>query len=111
MKKLVVMTAIAATAIAGRSTAFAHGMRSGARRIEEVGERRALVHWRQSVSAQIDLEFPPSCKPSPIEAGPTAGIEQAYVIDCDQGLDGATFGVKGLGPIITDATLLVNFRD
>jgi hypothetical protein len=98
-------------AIAGSSTAFAHGMRSGAMRIEEVSEHRALVRWRQSIVAEIELDFPSGCRPSQIDAGAMTAMERAYVVDCDRALAGETFGVKGLGPVINDATLLVTFKD
>jgi HupE/UreJ protein len=100
----------ACAVLAPAGDARAHGMRSGAMRIEEIGETRALVHWRQSIPAEIEVEFPEDCRASDLEGGARA-VERSYLVECARPLAGETFGVKGLGPIITDATLLVTFRD
>jgi hydrogenase/urease accessory protein HupE len=92
---------------ASGSEALAHGMRSGALRIEQTGEGRALVEWRQTVPARVELELPSGCKSSAVgEAN-----DRVYALDCSAPLESSTFGVRGLGPIITDATVLVSFLD
>jgi hypothetical protein len=49
--------------------------------------------------------FPPECAVTPDEE------LSAFTLDCAGGLEGVRIGVRGLGPILSEATLLVRFAD
>lgn len=94
----------------GAGTAAAHGMRTASLRIEELAPGRALVTWQEGVrDDHARPVFPSGCQASaPSES---EDKQRSFVLECDGGLAGKTFGVEGLGPILTDATVWVGFKD
>ena len=87
-------------------SARAHGMRTASLRIDEVGPTRALVRFSAPVADAAEPVLPGDCASA--EASEIAGV---YTLDCPDGLAGRTFGARGLGAAVNDATVFVRFRD
>jgi len=93
-------------------SAAAHAMRIGALRIDETSDTRALVRWTTTVpDARILPELPESCVAAPIDVDMEAGGQRLWTLDCKGGVAGRVFGVRGLGPVVNEATVLVTFKD
>src|ERR1051326_8081015 len=91
--------------------AHAHAMRSGSLSIEEEGDGRALVQLRQSVDGSgVEIVAPGDCTSQPIDAR-SSDRTKTMMVTCAGEIAGRTFGLRGLGPILEDATLFVKFRD
>ncbi len=99
--------------------ATAHGVRTGSLRIDEVAPTRALVRWSlpaggaasgAASSAGAGPVLPADCTSTPDEELSGEGRE-AFTLECPTGLAGRTFAVRGLGPIVAEATVFVRFAD
>jgi hypothetical protein len=91
--------------------ARAHAMRSGSLRIEESNDERALVQLRQSVDGSgVEIVVPNECTSQAIDALSNERT-QTILVACDGEIAGRTFGLRGLGPILEDVTVFVQFRD
>jgi hypothetical protein len=108
---LAVLSALAVLSIAAPGNA--HGMRTGALRIQETAPGHALVTWRTTVAVPgVSPVFPPACRAS--DTGSIeGGLARAFTLACDGGLSGQVVGVRGLGgPVgMGDATAFVAFAD
>jgi hypothetical protein len=92
--------------------AFPHGMRIGALRIDEVSVTRALVRWTTTVpNARITAELPPECAAQAVEVDGQLEVQRIWTLECPGGVAGHVFGVGGLGPVVSEATVLVTFKD
>src|SRR5262245_42940470 len=109
---LALLLAVVVTLFATPSTAHAHAMRSGSLSIEEGSDGRALVQLRQSVDGSgVSIVVPAECTSQPVEAL-SNDRTRTTMVTCGGGdIAGRTFGLRGLGPILEDATLFVRFRD
>src|SRR5438067_12911213 len=98
----------------------AHAMRSGSLRIEEIEGGRAVVQLRQSVDGSgVAIVVPSDCASQGIDALSSDTLRDTrrgertttVMVSCPGAIAGRTFGLRGLGPILEDATLFVQFRD
>jgi hydrogenase/urease accessory protein HupE len=93
-------------------TTTAHGMRIGALKVDEVSSTRALVRWTTTVpNAQIVADLPPDCSAAPVDVDDDPGGQRIWTLDCPGGIAGHVFGVRGLGPVVNEATVFVTFFD
>jgi len=87
-------------------------MRIGALRVDEVSRTRALVRWTTTMpNASIGAELPEGCTTVPVDEDAEPGGQRTWSLDCPGGVAGRVFGVRGLGPVVTEATLFVTFHD
>ena len=92
--------------------AHAHAMRSGSLSIEEANDGRALVQLRQSVDGSgVEIVAPSECTSQAIDALSNERTKTMMVACAGGEIAGRTFGLRGLGPVLEDATLFVKFRD
>jgi hypothetical protein len=90
-------------------TAWGHGVRTGALRIDQVSETRALVRWSTTVpDAAIGVDLPPACIAASQDEAAGAGV-RVWALQCPGGLRGQAFAVRGLGAVLDDATLFARF--
>jgi hypothetical protein len=93
------------------AVASAHGIRSGTLRIDAVSPTHALVRWSTTVpGAAVTVDLPASCTASTEDEVEGAGF-RVWSLDCPGGVAGETFAVRGLGPVISEATLLAHLPD
>jgi hydrogenase/urease accessory protein HupE len=103
---------VVAALLFGPELVFAHGMRTGSLRIEEVAPNRALARWTTTVVGPrtgTTVQWPSGCRVEPVDGSPV-DTEVAF-LTCPEGLTGQTVGVEGLGPVVTEATVVVKFLD
>jgi hypothetical protein len=111
VRRLLVSIVILALVLASR-VASAHGMRIGALRIDEVSSTHSWVRWTTTVpSAGVEVVLPADCAGSAIEGASEGAGQRVFTLECPGGLAGRVFGVRGLGAVVTEATLLVTFED
>jgi hydrogenase/urease accessory protein HupE len=92
-------------------TASAHGIRSGSLRIDALSETHALVRWTTTVpDAAVRVDLPAACTATSEEEVETAAFRM-WSLECPQGIAGATFSLHGLGPQVSEATLLAHLAD
>jgi len=91
--------------------AMAHGVRTGSLRVDELGPTHAVVRWSVPVTAPgVGPTLPEGCTSTKSDELSGDGLA-IYALECPGGLAGQTLGVHGLGPIVTEATVLVRFTD
>jgi len=110
MRRIVALV-LALFVVALTTRAQAHAMRSGSLRIEASSDGRALVELRQSVDhSGVAVVVPEGCTSAPIDELSSDRV-QTLSVQCDGSIEGRVFGLRGLGPILEDATLFVRFAD
>jgi hypothetical protein len=111
VRRVIFLILLVCTLLATR-TAVAHGMRFGALRIEEVSGTRALVRWTTTVpNAQIVVGLPPGCAAHSVDVDAEPEGQHLWALDCGGSVAGRVFGVRGLGAVVSEATVLVTFFD
>jgi hydrogenase/urease accessory protein HupE len=91
--------------------ASAHGIRSGSLRIDALSPTHALVRWSTTVpDAAVQVILPVACTASSEEEVESSGF-RVWSLDCPHGIAGATFSLHGLGPQVSEATLLAHLAD
>jgi hypothetical protein len=91
------------------STARAHGTRSVSVDVTETSPGRALVRVRASTPEDADrirAVFPEPCVPTPGEDG-----DRVTLVACAGALAGKAITVEGLGPIVSEAIVVVALHD
>jgi hypothetical protein len=94
--------------------ANAHGMRAAYLEIEADGEaHRALVRFRLTVPAKGVAPALPGCTLAPIrERSETdSGDVTSFTATCPSAMRGRSVGVRGLGPMITEAVVHATLED
>jgi hypothetical protein len=93
------------------TSARAHAMRSGSLSIDEGSDGRSVVQLRQSVDGSgVEIVAPVECTAVASDAL-SNDRTRTTVVTCPGGIAGHTFGLRGLGPILEDATAFVRFHD
>jgi hypothetical protein len=100
-----VRLAFLATALAvllAPAAAHAHGMRTAFLEITETVPGRAVASLRLPVATDtVSLVPPASCRATTLPS--ESERVRAWALECDAPLAGATFGVQGLGPAVSEA--------
>jgi hydrogenase/urease accessory protein HupE len=101
------------TVLAGSTAARAHGTRSVSIDVTELGPGKAVVHVRPSNpadrGARAVLSAP--CVATPAEEGADDDDHAVTAVTCPGGLAGSRITVEGLGPILSEAILVVELHD
>jgi hydrogenase/urease accessory protein HupE len=87
--------------------AYAHGMRSVSIDVTEMSKGRALVHVRTSQpfdTATVRFDAPCTASPADEDTADTLAVE------CPGSLAGAKLTVEGLGPVLSEAILVVHLE-
>ena len=109
---LVRLVLLVLAALLSASPASAHGMRTGSLHIDEVAPNRALARWTTTVVGPrtgTSVVWPAECHAEPMDGSPAD--TEVVILSCPDGLAGRTVVVEGLGPVVTEATVLVRFHD
>src|SRR5580692_4304964 len=90
--------------------ARAHGTRSVSVEVSEVSPGNAVVHVRaQTPGDRVTVRFEAPCTSGP--AAEDDGGEGALRVECPGSIAGKQVSVAGLGPILSEAILVVSLRD
>jgi hypothetical protein len=97
--------------VAPAGSASAHAIRTGALRIDETSATSALVRWSTVLpDGSTEVEMPAGCEATPLDEAAGDAL-RVWNVHCPQGVRGASFAIRGLGPIITEAPLFVRLTD
>lgn len=109
--RLALFVALALTVAFGASPALAHGMRTAYLEVVEDAPGAAIVTFKTTVADPLTIpRFPDGCA-AELSGDAAAAHTQSFLLHCDGPLAGRTFGVTGLGPILTEAVLRVSLHD
>jgi len=99
---------VVAAALAYASPAWAHGTRSASIDVVETTSGKAAVHVRTTFpDDKVVAEFSAPCATAP---GDEEG-DSVTLVDCPESIAGATITARGLGPLVTEAILIVSLSD
>lgn len=105
---------VAAMTILGVASAGAHGMRSAYVEVTELAPGSAIVHLRLGAPDPVlALVAPDGCALTALVAGGdlAARFDRAWQLVCPGALAGRVIGMRGLGPLTSDAVASIALAD
>ena len=112
MRTFVLAITVVLASLLAVATAFAHGTRSVSVEVTEVSKGKAVVHVRASLpedARRVRVVLAAPCTPA--QAQEDEGDTGVTAVECPGSLAGSRIRVEGLGPILSEAILVVSLHD